>query len=53
MTVVAMDVSAESAEGLEEELVRQLVDRAQAEKVELNAVLTRTRPVSESSPVHR
>jgi putative transposase len=32
---VAMDMSAEPAEGLEEELVRQLVDRARAEGLKL------------------
>ena len=35
MTVVTMDVSVESGEGGEEELVRQLVDRARAEGLKL------------------
>ena len=35
MTVVTMDVSAESAKSLDEQLVRQLVDRARAEGLKL------------------
>ncbi len=35
MTVVAMDVAAEPGEGGDEELVRQLVDRARAEGLKL------------------
>ena len=35
MTVVAMDVSAEPAESSDEQLVRQLVERARAEGLKL------------------
>jgi hypothetical protein len=50
VTVVVMDVSAESVESVDEQLVRQLVDRARAPRPEV--VRSRSSPLRPRIPAY-